>query len=694
LRIFLSTTTLAGRAAADQHLSGLADAIFFAPLDYRSVVRRVLRRLRPAAVVILETEIWPNLYRESKRAGAALLVVNGRISDRAMPRYRSFRWFFWHALAQPNAIFVQSEVDRQRYTIAGAPANRVSVAGNLKYDFTPPASGIAPDIARFLDSLRPRTVFVAASTMPPLTSDDPDEDDVVLQVFQKMAVQFSSLLMILAPRRPERFGTIAEKLAGSGVRFVKRTALGPLTLPGVLLLDSIGELGALFERASVVFIGGTLASRGGHNILEPAYFGKPIIAGPHMENFSAIAGEFSSANALIRIAKADELLAAVANIIENSQEAKRVGESARDRAAAQRGAVDRLAGEILKALDEGTPNPCRTLLARTFLTPLSWIWRAGNKLNIAKGQANRKALGTRVVSVGSLTMGGAGKSPLVAHLARRLNEAGRNVAILTRGYRRRSPEAVVVVRKGENAPVELTGDEAQTFIRDGRANVGIGADRFRVGERLETELCPDVFLLDDGFQHVRLKRDEDIVLIDALDPVAGGLFPLGRRREPLHSLARATAVIVSRTEPGQTITGVERIIRSYNPNAPIFTSRVVPQHWRIGVDGGEPSAPPAAPVAAFCGLGEPRSFWRTLELLDIQVAFRLAFGDHHAYTPSDLKHLAVQASAAGAKVLVTTEKDIMNLPDDAEALLYPHKLFWLEIGIEIDNEPELLRRIL
>ena len=112
------------------------------------------------------------------------------------------------------------------------------------------------------------------------------------------------------------------------------------------------------------------------------------------------------------------------------------------------------------------------------------------------------------------------------------------------------------------------------------------------------------------------------------------------------------------------------------------------------MDGGEPSALPAGPVAAFCGLGEPRSFWRTLELLDIQVAFRLAFGDHHAYTPSDLKHLAVQASAAGAKVLVTTEKDIMNLPDGAEALLYPHKLFWLEIGIEIDNEPELLRRIL
>jgi tetraacyldisaccharide 4'-kinase len=692
LRIYLSTTTLAGRLTADQRLSRLADAIFFAPLDYRSAVRRVLRRLRPSGVVILETEIWPNLYRESKRAGASLLIVNGRISDRALRRYQGFHWFFQYVLSQPDAIFVQSDEDRRRYALAGAPPNRVCVAGNLKYDFTPPGSGVAPDIAAFLDSLRPQCVFVAASTMPPFKFDDPDEDDAVLHAFHSLARQFPSLLLILAPRRPERFDAAATKLAGSGILFVRRTALQPLTLPGVLLLDSIGELAALFERATVVFMGGTLASRGGHNILEPAYFGKPVIAGPHLENFSIIADEFSSANALIRIERADELAAAVTHLVENPQEAARTGQSARNQTAAKRGVVDRLAFEILRAVDDGTPKACRTLPERLLFGPLSWIWRAGNRLDMASGQANRQALKTKVVSVGSLTIGGAGKSPVVAHLAKQLDEAGCQVAILTRGYRRSSSQPVVV-RKGESAPLDLTGDEAQVFVRAARAHVGVGANRFCVGQRMETELAPDVFLLDDGFQHVRLKRDEDIVLIDALDPLAGGVFPLGRRREPLQSLSRATAVIVTRVEQGQGIKGIERIIRRYNPEAPIFTSRVIPRSWR-GFGARELASPPADPVAAFCGLGEPRSFWRTLELLEIQVAFRRAFSDHHAYRPSDLRQLAAQASLAGAAALVTTEKDIMNLPSDVEALIVPHKLFWLEIGIEIDNEPELLRRML
>ena len=141
--IFVSVSTLAGREVADRRLAGLANGVFYAPLDYRSVIRRVLRRIRPAVVVVLETEIWPNLYRESKRAGASLMVVNGRISDRALPRYKRWSGFFKHVLRWPDAILVQSEQDRERYLMAGAPEDRVRVAGNLKYDFTPPATAAA-----------------------------------------------------------------------------------------------------------------------------------------------------------------------------------------------------------------------------------------------------------------------------------------------------------------------------------------------------------------------------------------------------------------------------------------------------------------------------------------------------------------------------------------------------------------------
>lgn len=194
--VFLSTTTLAGRATADQRLRGLAQGVFFAPLDYRSIVRRVLRRLRPAVVVILETEIWPNLYRESKRAGASLLIVNGRISDRALPRYRSASGFFRHALIWPDAIFTQSEEDARRFVVAGAPEGRVSSAGNLKYDFNPPASGILPDIVGFLDRKGPEGIWIAASTMPPKESSDPDEDDAVLAALRSVNRPGLSLIHI------------------------------------------------------------------------------------------------------------------------------------------------------------------------------------------------------------------------------------------------------------------------------------------------------------------------------------------------------------------------------------------------------------------------------------------------------------------------------------------------------------------
>ena len=293
--LFVSTTTLAGREMADQKLASLVDGVFFAPIDYRSVVRRVLRTLRPALVVVLETEIWPNLYRESKRAGAALLVVNGRLSDRAMPRYRKWRGLFCHVLCWPDTILAQTEEDARRYVRAGAPPEKVRATGNLKYDFVPPVGGIAQEVAAFLDAVKPVQVWIAASTSAPVAADDIDEDDAVIAAFQK--ISRPGLLLILVPRKPERFDAAAAKLAQAEIPFVRRSSLKgssqkKLELPGVLLLDSMGELAALYARADVVFMGGTLGARGGHNVLEPAYFGKPVIAGPHMENFAEMAREF------------------------------------------------------------------------------------------------------------------------------------------------------------------------------------------------------------------------------------------------------------------------------------------------------------------------------------------------------------------------------------------------------------------
>jgi tetraacyldisaccharide 4'-kinase len=621
-------------------------------------------------------------------------------------------------LRWPDAILVQSEQDRDRYLLAGAPASNVRVAGNLKYDFTPPpAAGpfLADEPQRGGPKAEPQRggpkaepqrggpkaepqrggpkaepqrggpkaepqrggpIWIAASTTAPVEAGDPDEDDVVIDAFQKLSLKHPGMLLILAPRRPERFDVVAAKLQAAGVSFARRSAQpADLPRPGVLLLDSIGELAGLFERATVVFMGGTLARRGGHNILEPAFFGKPVIVGPHMENFAAIIDEFSAAGAVVPIADAGALAAAAEALLADAAKAAEIGARARALAQSKRGTADRIAAELLARAGEGVPNPVRALDARLTLGPLSLLWTAGNAANISRSKP--KSLQTRVISVGGLAMGGAGKSPLALHLARKLADAGQNLAILTRGYGRKSRLDTIVAR-GETAPVAHTGDEAQMFLRQGVAHVGIGADRYEVGRKMEQQLHPGVFLLDDGFQHFGLKRDHDIVLIDALDPLGGGVFPLGRLREPMSALARATVVVITRAEYRHT--GIERMIRQHNAKAPIFRSRVV-------VTGEIPQGR----LAAFCGLGQPRTFWRTLDALGSEIILRMAFPDHHRYSSGDLEEICRQASAAGAEALVTTEKDWMNL---SAGVPLPLTIHCLRIGIEIDDETVLLKHIL
>ncbi len=691
--IFVSTATLAGRETGEQKLAGIVDGVFFAPLDYRSVVRRVLRTLRPALVIVLETEIWPNMYRESKRAGAGLMVVNGRISDRALTHYESWRWFFRHVLRWPDVILAQSKEDMRRYALAGAAPQKVRDIGNLKYDFVPPASGIHPELAGFLDSVKPALVWIAASTMAPTSADDVDEDDAVISTFRK--AERPGLLLILVPRKPERFDAVAAKLEHATIPFARRSAMKVIPLPGVLLLDSIGELAALYDRADLVFMGGTLAARGGHNILEPAYFGKPVIVGPHMENFAEIAWEFESGGALRKIPDATQLETSVMQLLDDALMRDAIGGRARELVRSKRGITENIAREVWAAYALGVVTPLHQTVATATLGPLTLLWRAGTAMDAAKSRAMRRFLDAPVISVGGLTMGGVGKSPMVAHLAKRLRERGLNPAILTRGYHRSAEESVIVVERGHTAPPSLTGDEAQIFIRAGDAHVGVGKDRYAVGKVMERQLLPDVFLLDDGFQHQKLGRKHDIVLIDALNPLGGGVFPLGRCRERPEALRRASIIIVTRSEPCVSIAGLEMLLRPYNIEAPIFRSWTRALEW-VDVATGETR--PAdqlgvRKVAAFCALGNPRSFWKTLEGSGLDVAFHWTFGDHHSYRPDEVKRLAEQAMAAGAEALITTEKDVFNLFEGAAQLIAPLRLYWLKIGIEIENEEKLLRLI-
>lgn len=698
--VFVSTSTLAGMALAEDKLREITGGAFYAPMDYCFAVRRVLRTLRPSVLVVMETELWPNLYREAKRQGCGLLIVNGRISDRAFPRYARLRWFFRAVLSLPDRILCAGPAGGSRYLALGAPAGRIEVVGNLKYDFEPQATSVPAPVARLLEAARPETVWIAASTMPPREAGDPDEDDAVIEAFRRLAPEHPRLLLILVPRRPERFDSAAAKLAASEVPFVRRSALNESTpalrLPGVLLLDSIGELSGLFAAAGVVFMGGTLARRGGHNILEPACFGRPVICGPHMENFPDIIEEFRSKRACLEIREASELESAVGALLGDAALRADLGSRALQIAEARRGATGRALQEIGILYARALPHYRPAFPAFQFLWLLSRLWAVGGRWKRSRDLARRASLRTPVISVGSLTAGGSGKTPFVLWLAERLRAAGHSPAFLTRGYRRRNPERCTILAAGEIAPASRTGDEAQFLLRSGLGPVGIGAERVVAGRRIESEHRPSVFLLDDGFQHARLDRTLDIVLIDTLAPFGGGeMMPLGRLREPPVALERAGLIVLTRVEPGRRYDGIEAVVRRYNTEAPIFHCRTAPVEW-IDCKSGErrsPEEPPCSRVVAFCGLGNPASFWRTLESLGCRPAARVAFGDHHHYRAIELRRLTAHARAAGVEALVTTEKDVMNLPADCAKWIAPLRLLFLRIGVEPEDPERLLRLV-
>lgn len=675
--VFVSVGTLAGRELATQRLGGITDGIFYVPLDYVWCVRRVLRAIRPSLLVVMETEIWPNLWRETRKAGARLLVVNGRISDKALPSYLRLRGLFREVLAEADTILAQTRENVERYRSLGCTGD-IRYGGNLKYDFRPGSP--SPLVSAWIERLAPSRVWIAASTMPPEAASDPDEDHAVLDAFEQLAASEPGLLLILVPRRPERFETAAAEIARRGLCCVRRSSLDPSTplqLPGVLLLDTVGELAGLFRLADVVFMGGTLVQRGGHNILEPALAGKPVVTGPDLRNFAEIAADFRRAGALVEVPTPAELAPTVAALLGNDSRRKGLGELSAELARARTGATEIAMAEVRRLHDLGLPR--RPLCWWEWpLIPLSWIWRAGAAIDSRRKQRRARALPKPVISIGGIGMGGAGKTPFALYVAKTLRDAGLAPAFLTRGYGRDSKRPVVF-DAGAEAPVSLTGDEAQILLRSGLGPVGVGASRFETGSRIAKESSVSLFLLDDGFQHHRLRRDLDLVLIDCLDPLAGGrVFPAGRLREPLASLQRADAFVLTRTQPGRNYASIMALLEG----KPVFRASVRPVAWVNALTGEQTrlDALPNGGLHAFCGLGNPDSFRQSLANLAVNAPIT-GFADHHSYRIEEIAALVTSQT----KVLLTTEKDVMNLPFGWEkALTIP--VLWLRIEMEMEDE--------
>ena len=359
----ISTTSSTGRAVCEK-LAGPDDVVIYLPLDFPTCVRRALRAINASALVLTESELWPNLLRAISKKGIPLVLANGRVSDRSAPGYRRLRFFFGPVLRLFDALLVQSETDRDRLVAAGAPPEKISVTGSVKFDIEPPS---------------PDKLAVAGATLA-CAGIEPGRDEVLLggstwsgeesalaRAWRSARAGAAPLSrLVLVPRHAERAPEVAEELRAAGFSVLRRSEAsgseaaastpsggdGAPAEPPVLLVDTTGELFALYAMADLVFVGKSLPpNEGGQNMIEPAALGRATIVGPHTENFVPVMERLRAAGALCEVQDSEALAAAVARLLGDSAERAALGERARAAVSASRGALARTVEAVRAVLN-------------------------------------------------------------------------------------------------------------------------------------------------------------------------------------------------------------------------------------------------------------------------------------------------------------------------------------------------------
>lgn len=406
-RFVVSTITLTGQRLARAHCPSLVDNVFYFPFDWRFAARRALMHVRPSLVVILETELWPNFFRECRMLGAVTVLANGRISERSFRRYKRVRQLIKRALRDVSLLVMQSEADAERARSLGALAISVRVCGNLKYDAAAGGQGLgtreegralgaaadarSPNLSspnpqaptpnpcseldrQFALSMSPHLIMAGSTAA--------GEERILLNALREVRTHpaLKDARLLIAPRHPERFDEVADLIAQSGLTFARRSRSATAPKKGserksdgfsptagatdpraaeVVLLDSIGELEPAYVFASVVFVGGSLVPRGGHNVIEPAAYAKPIIVGPHTENFKTIVDDLVRAEAIVQLNTAGEASAAalateLARLLSDREAAASLGARALELLISRRGAAQCTVAAIKEIF---TPRP-------------------------------------------------------------------------------------------------------------------------------------------------------------------------------------------------------------------------------------------------------------------------------------------------------------------------------------------------
>ena len=353
-QLFISTTTETGQALARQLFQDRAHVFFF-PLDWGWLCRRYLRAIRPSVVLIAETELWPGFITTADSLGVPIVIVNGRISDRSFRRYRRVRPAMQPILDRVERFCMQSNRDKKRMLELGAHKGRVHWIGNLKYDYDlPPAEEKLAAVSlarRLLQQSAENPIWVCGSTRE-------GEEEPLLQTYMQLRQDFPQLRLLMAPRHLRRAEVIERLLQDHALPYARRSEFDLLSQEellqqecDVLILDSIGELPFFYELGDVIFVGGSLVATGGHNIIEAAYFGRPVLVGPHMENFREIADTFLEAYGALQVQEPEQLTEKIRDLLRDAKAREWLGRNARKVIRDNQGAVQRTLEIVEQYLD-------------------------------------------------------------------------------------------------------------------------------------------------------------------------------------------------------------------------------------------------------------------------------------------------------------------------------------------------------
>ena len=703
--ILVSVVTTSGYEMANRIIKD-ADAIIYFPLDLPFLAGRVLRRIHPRVFLPVETELWPNFLKTARQMHIPVMMVNGRISDRSVKQYKYLNSLLTDMIGTVTKFAMQSDIDADYIMRLGAPPELVTVTGNTKFDQT--YTDVSPEekaaIIHEMGLENAEGILLAGSTHR-------GEEDFVLKAFKALREKHDKAKLVIAPRELLRTQEVIHLCKRAGFTVTTRTKQqekGPQDAD-IVILDTIGELGKVYSVGDVVYVGGSLITHGGHNILEPAAHGKAIIVGHYMFNFKDTHALFKKREACITVNNAQELANEVVNLFDDEAYRRRLEKETLAIVGENKGASRKSAIILRETLEEYESRPENRQRARSTqkinnfqtyfidlvhnkevdgiaentLTAILYVFSKIYALLVdiklwgyRQGIFSRKKLDCFVISLGNVTVGGTGKTPTAQRLASDIRDMGYKVVILNRGYRAKWHGKVGIVSDGQRLHMTAAdaGDEAFMLAKHlPKVPVLIGADRSVTGQYAIENFGAEVAILDDGFQHWQLERDMDILLVDAVNVFGNGyMLPRGTLREPISHISRADVCLLTKVD--QAAEGSREYIRDtvhrYNDGAQIVESiheprRFIPlADWYVDIagEGVDVNQMRGRKIMAVSAIGNPASFEQTLSDLGVIIIESLRYPDHHDYSMLEMSDILRQAENMGAEAIVITEKDAVKIP--------------------------------